>query len=166
MDYIKLIWSYKSASLKWVMRRRKIVYVWTVCAFSQALTTVLDTTKFIFWFTKPGVLELQLCWCWDSSLSSPSLRASWNLSSTLPLSTVYGTLTLKAGICTSEILTWITRNVFPFSAMPTKPGQNQYTQIQAIYWLKSSFCLGKIPLNWKISACIFAISQIIVSYAQ
>lgn len=41
MDCIKLIWSHKSASLKWVMCRRQIVYVWTVCAFDQASITEL-----------------------------------------------------------------------------------------------------------------------------
>lgn len=41
MDYIKIIWCRKSASLKWVMCRRQIVNVWTVYAFDQALTTAL-----------------------------------------------------------------------------------------------------------------------------
>lgn len=69
--------------------------------------------------------------CWNWSFSSLSLRASWNLYSILSLNTFYGTLALKSGTCTAEILTWIVWNVFPFSAMPTKTGHNQYNHMQA-----------------------------------
>lgn len=164
---IKLICSNKSASLKWVMWRNPIICVWTgwVCLWSSTgrrtvikaqlnLCSGSPTQK--FWKCDCIVVDLKFA----QSFSKTFLKSLQDPATKCILWKIYA----ESRDLTSEIPIWIIWNVSPFSAMPKKLGQNQYSYIQALYWIKSSFCLAKIPLNSKISACIFSISKISVSY--
>lgn len=127
---IKLICSHKSAFLKWVMWRNQIVYVWTgwLCLWSSANHCIVTKVQLNLYsgpptqkFWKCSYIDVDLKFA--QSFSKTFLKSLRNPATKYILWKIY----TESRDTTSEILTWIIWNVFPFSAMPRKMGQNQYS---------------------------------------